>query len=81
MVIKVLLVASFSGSLTLAVNRDLITAVNTALNFASWWLLIRAQRQLRSEITPKLDTLEEAATQVLDSSMPGGKRHTDPPAK
>ena len=76
---KVLIAAVAAGTLNVALDRDTITAINTLLNFASWWLLIRQQRNLRNEVTPKLEHVEDTVTTVLETRMPGGQRKHDPP--
>jgi hypothetical protein len=68
-------------------DRDFITLVNTFLNAASWYLLIKARHKLRTEVSPALAHVEETvaavAEQVSLSSAPsaveGGRRTYDPP--
>lgn len=78
-----------AATVSLTLNHDLVTAINTALNYASVYLLIKAQRRLRNEVTPKLAHVEETVTSVaeqvtqhnasLPSTVSGGRRHYDPP--
>jgi hypothetical protein len=72
----------------IAQNREFLTLVNTFLNGASWWLLIKAQRKLRNDVTPKLTHVEEQVAAVAEQvsnnnttpdSLPGGRRVYDPP--
>lgn len=74
------------SAVAIGANHDLITAVNTLLNFASWYILIKAQHKLRTEATPKLEHIEETVTAVAEqvnsqtpSAIEGGRRHYDPP--
>lgn len=78
-VIFTALAATAVGAAQVILDRDLITAVNTALNLASWWLLIKAQSKLRHEVAPKLDHVEEVVTAALETREPGGRRQNDPP--
>lgn len=86
MLIKVVILAVVLGVGNVLASREFITLVNTFLNAASWWLLISAQRKLRTEVTPKLDHVEETVTAVAQqvssappSAVEGGRRAYDPP--
>jgi MFS superfamily sulfate permease-like transporter len=71
-----------AATVSLTFNHDLVTAINTALNYASVYLLLQAQRRLRKTVTPKLEHVEETVTSVaehLTTSQPGGRRQFDPP--
>ena len=76
--VTAVIAATLTGAVSVVLDRDLVTVLNTALNFASWWLLIRAQRNLRKEVTPKLEHIEEVATTALESRKEGGRRRHDP---
>lgn len=92
MIALVLKLAVIGSALSLGVvgsllhDRDFITALNTALNAASWYLLIQAQRKLRNDVTPKLQHVEDAVTAVAEQvntqtphAVEGGRRKYDPP--
>jgi hypothetical protein len=78
-VVKVILFTIAAGSVSIALDRDTVTAINTLLNFASWYLLIMQQRKLRREVTPKLDHVENTIDRVLETRQEGGRRKHDPP--
>lgn len=86
MVIKVAILAVFVGVVQILQSREAVTLINTFLNAASWYLLIKAQRKLRTDVTPKLAHVEEAVTAVAQqvsnappSAVEGGRRAYDPP--
>lgn len=57
----------------LVVNRDLVTFVNTLLNLASVYILVKASREYRSTVAPKVNQVEELVTQEL-GKWDGGER-------
>lgn len=68
-------------------DREFITLLNTTLNAASWYLLIKAQRRLRNDIAPALENVEEQVTAVANQvsapphAIEGGRRAYDPPCE
>lgn len=62
-------------------GRDQITALNTALNGLSVWLLVAAAAKFRRVILPALDRLEKLGDVVEKATTPGGRREIDPPER
>jgi hypothetical protein len=61
----------------LVVNRDLVTFVNTLLNLASVYILVKASREYRSTVAPKVQAVEQLVTQELGHWDGGERRECD----
>lgn len=73
-----LVVAAVGGASGLSdlLDRETITTINTALNFASVTMLIRASQRYRREVTPAIRHVETVVDEVLQPRT-DGRRHYD----